>query len=125
MLTVELIQAHLEYQQAKLRRHEYRFVSLPRQRRQLDNQIRLAEAEIAVLKRRLRDYRPFLRVGEYSPVRTAAESHQLSLIAAEQRLEQLKNDRIGLDRLTRQRNELLSIGSAASGDAIGIGSQGG
>jgi len=109
VLTVELIQAHQEYQLAKLRRHEYRFVTLPRHRRQLDDQVRLAEAEIAVLQRRLRDYRPFLRVGHYSPVRTFAESHSLALISAEQRLQQLKDERLGLFRLTRQHNQLYQL----------------
>ena len=109
VLTVELIQAHQEYQLAKLRRHEYRFVTLPWQRRELDNQIKFSEAEIAVLHRRLRDYRPFLLVGDYSPVRTVAESDHLALIAARQRLGQLKNERVGLLRLTRQHNQLYQL----------------
>jgi len=109
VLTVELIQAHQEYRLAKLRRHEYRFVTLPQLRRELDNQIKYTEAEIAVLHRRLRDYRSFLQVGRFSPVDTAAENHQLALIAAEQRLGQLKNERVGLFRLTRQYNQLYQL----------------
>ncbi len=109
VVTLELIQAHREYQLAKLRRHEYRFATLPRERRQLDDHVRLTEAEIAVLRRRLRDYRPFLQVGQYSPVRTAAENHQLALVGAEQRLRQLKNEQIGLLRFTRQNNQLYQL----------------
>lgn len=108
-LTLELIQAHHDYQLAKFRRHEYRFVTLPQQRRALDNQIKFAEAEIAILHRRLRDYRPFLQVGRYSPVQTAAENHRLALIAAEQRLGQFKAAQVGLLRLTRQRNQLYQL----------------
>lgn len=109
VVTLELIQAHQEYQLAKLRRHEYRFVTLPRERRQLDDHVRLTEAEIAVLRRRLRDYRPFLQVGQYSVVRTAAENHGLALVAAEQRLRQLKDTKIGLMRFTRQNNQLYQL----------------
>ncbi len=108
-LSVALLEAYREYQQAKLQMHEYRFVTLPQQRRQLDDQIKLTEAERAVLHRRLRDYRPFLQVGRYSPVRTAAESHYLALIAAEQRLRQLKDERVALLRLSRQRSQLLRL----------------
>ena len=109
IVTVDLIRAHREYQLAKLRMHEYRYVALPRQRRDLDDQINSTKAEIAVLRRRLRDYRPFLQVGQYSPARTAAENHQLGLIAAEQRLRQLQDDRLGLFRLTRQNNQIYRL----------------
>ncbi|NOY30427.1 MAG: hypothetical protein GXP28_09725 [Planctomycetes bacterium] len=109
IVTVELIQAHHEYQLAKLRMHEYRFVTLPRQRRNLAEQTKFTEAEIAVLNRRLRDYRPFLRVGEYSPVRTAAQEHRLALMDAEQQLGRLKDERLGLLRLTRQYNQLYQL----------------
>lgn len=109
IVTLELIQAHQEYQLAKLRMHEYRFVTLPQQRRNLEDQIKFAKAEIAVLNRRLRDYRPFLRVGEFSPVRTFAEDRRLALVDVEQRLGRLKNERIGLLRLTRQQNQLYQL----------------
>jgi len=109
IVTVELIQAHREYQLAKLRMHEYRFVTLPRQRRNLAEQIKFTEAEIAVLHRRLRDYRPFLRVGEFSPVRTAVQEHRLALVDAEQQLGRLKDERLGLLRLTRQHSQLYQL----------------
>ncbi|MCA9232224.1 MAG: hypothetical protein KDA57_16370 [Planctomycetales bacterium] len=109
VLTVELIEAHQQYQLAKLRQHEYRFVTLPRVRRQLDDQIKATAAEIAVFQRRLRDYRPFLQVGHNSPVRTAVESHYLALVGAQQRLTQLRDERSGLNRLTRQNNQLYQL----------------
>ena len=109
VVTVDLIAAHREYQLAKLRMHEYRFVTLPRQRRFLDDQMEATRAEIALLHRRLRDYRPFLQVGQYSPVRTAAESHHLALIAAKQRLRQLEDERIAQLRLGRQQKEIYRL----------------
>jgi len=109
IVTLELIQAHQEYQLAKLRMHEYRFVTLPRQRRNFDDQIKFAKAEIAMLQRRLRDFRPFLLVGEYSPVRTAAEEHGLALLDAKQQLGRVKDQQAGLLRLTRQRNQLYQL----------------
>lgn len=109
IVTLELIDAHREYQQAKLRMHKHRFTTLPQHRRLLDDQIRLAQTEIAVLQQRLRDYRPFLQVGEYSPVRTAAESHYLALVAAEQRLRHLQGEQISLMRHARQYNQLYQL----------------
>lgn len=109
VITPELIEAQYALQLAQAKVRDYQFVELPAMRRELDNQVELAETEIAILSGRLRDYRPFLRVGEYSPVRTAAESHYLALRAAEQRLEQLKDARIALVRNTRQQFTLYNL----------------
>ncbi len=109
VITPELVEAHIAYKAAQARVRNYQHVVLPNTRRRLDEQVRLAETEIAILHRRLRDYRPFLRVGEYSPVRTAAESHLLSLRAAESRLRQLKDDRIALMRSTRQQYDFQNL----------------
>lgn len=109
VITPELIEAHHAYQLARLRWQRYRFVELPRQRQLLDNEVRLSESEIHVLRRRLRDYRPFLQVGRYSPVRTAAENNRLALQATEQQLRLLKDDRINLMRYSRQNGELYQL----------------
>jgi len=109
VVTLELIDAHREYQAAKLRMHEYRFVALPQQRRLLEQEAKSTEAEVALLKRRLRDYEPFLRVGDYSPVRTAAESHRLALLSAGQRLQQIKAEQRALMRLRRQQGQLYQL----------------
>jgi len=109
VITPELVEAQYALQLARLRVHEYQFVTLPATRRALDDQVQLAETEIHFLSGRLRDYEPFLRVGEYSPVRTAAESHFLSLVAAEQRLRQLQDARIDLMRLSRQQYTLYNL----------------
>lgn len=109
IITPELVEAHMAYKLAQVRVRNYQHVVLPTARRALDEQIRLAHLEINILRGRLRDYRPFLRIGEYSPVRTAAESHLLSLAAAEQRLRQLKDDRIALMRSTRQQYDMYNL----------------
>ncbi len=109
IVTPELVEAHHALLSARMQAQRYQFVTLPHERRSLDEQIKFASAEIKVLKRRLRDYRPFLRVGEYSPVRTAAESHRLALLAAEQRLRVLKDERIALMRLSRQQHQLNNL----------------
>ncbi len=109
VITPELVKAHHAYQLARLRWQQYRFVELPRQRQLLDNEVRLNESEIHVLRRRLRDYRPFLQVGRYSPVRTAAENDRLALQATEQQLRLLKNERINLMRYSRQNGELYQL----------------
>ena len=109
VITLELIEAHHALISARRQARDYQFVTLPAARRALDNQKRLAHAEIQILRGRLRDYRPFLRVGEYSPVRTAAESHRLSLVAAEGRLRRLRDDQIALIRSSRQQLRLYNL----------------
>ncbi len=109
VLTPELVEAQYALQLARLQVREYQFVTLPAERHALDDQVELAKTEIQVLSRRLRDYEPFLRVGEYSPVRTAAESHSLSLVVAEQRLRQLQDARINLMRSSRQQYTLYNL----------------
>ena len=108
-VSTELVDAHYAYEQAKLRLRQYRQVTLPQQRRTLDEQIRLGDREIQVLRRRLRDYRPFLEVDEFSPVRTAADSHRLTLLAAESRVRQLRDARLNQMRYTRQNYQLLKL----------------
>ena len=109
VIAPKLVEAYYALQSARLKVHEYQFVTLPATRRALDQEQRLAQAEIQILKSRLRDYRPFLRVGEYSPVRTAAESHRISLWAAEERLRQLRDERIALMRSRRQQSRLYNL----------------
>ncbi|MEM8945708.1 MAG: hypothetical protein AAGD11_11035 [Planctomycetota bacterium] len=109
VLTPELIDAHREYQLAQLRWQKYRFQEQPRQRKLLDQQVGLAEAEIRVLRRRIRDYRPFLQVGRYSPARTAAENDRLALLATEQELRLLRDERINQMRYRRQTNQLYQL----------------
>jgi len=109
VITAELVEAHHAFQLAQLRWQKYRFVELPRQRQLLDDQVRLAESEVRVLRRRLRDYRPFLQVGRYSPVRTAAENNRLSLQAVEQNARQLKNEQINLMRYSWQNSQLYQL----------------
>ena len=109
VITSELVEAHIAYKAAQARVRNYQHVVLPQARRALDEQIRLTETEISVLRGRLRDYRRFLRVGEYSPARTAAEGHLLALVDAEQRLRKLKDDRIALMRTTRQQFDMQNL----------------
>jgi hypothetical protein len=109
VLTPELVEAQYALQLARTQVRQYQFITLPATRRALDDQVELAETEIAVLNRRLLDYEPFLRVGDYSPVRTAAESHYLALVAAEQRLRQLHGARIDLMRSSRQQYTLYNL----------------
>lgn len=101
VITPELVAAHQAYQLAQSRWQQYRFVHLPRQRQLLDDQLRFSEAEVQVLQRRRRDFRPFLQVGRYSPVETAAEDNSLALIVAEQNVRKLRLDRINLMRYSR------------------------
>ncbi len=109
VITPELVEAHYQFQLAQLRLQQYRHVELPRYRKLLDSQVRLSESEIQVLQRRVRDYRPFLQVGRYSPVRTAAENDRLALQATEAQLQQLRDQRLNLMRYSRQQSQLYQL----------------
>ena len=119
-ITPELVQAHLQHQRAVLKWHQFQYVELPRQRRLLDDQVRLLETEIALLKRRARDYRPVLRVGRYSPAQTAAENNQLSLQYAESQLRLLKDERLQHARLSRQQARLCQLEAIRAATVVNL-----
>ena len=73
------------------------------------SKLEIVDREIRLLRRRLRDYRPFLEVDEFSPVRTAADGHELALLSAQSRYRQLRDARINLMRYTRQNYQLLRL----------------
>ena len=108
-ITPELVEAHMAYKAAQAQVRNYQYIALPTARRTLDDQVRLTRSEIAFLQRRLRDYGDALRAGEYSPIRTAVDSHLLALEAAQQRLRQLQDDRIALMRTTRQKYDMYNL----------------
>jgi hypothetical protein len=105
-LTLELVDAYREYALARQQLVRYRQVILPMKRQATYAAIDQARLEIAVLNRRLRDYESVLRLGEYSPVRTAAENDLLNRNLAVQRLRQLQDDDIALMRYSGETDEL-------------------
>ena len=78
--------------------HQYFYVDFPRQLQQLENETQLAEAELALIARRVESYRPFRSFGRYAATYTADQSWQIALLAAQQRLECLRNDQADLWR---------------------------
>lgn len=109
LLTPELVDAYRDYALARQQLLRYRQVVLPLQRQELDRAGELTSKQIAVLVRRLRDYNPFLAVGDYSPVRTAAENDNLALVAAKQNLERIRAEKIALMRYGYLTDEVLQI----------------
>jgi hypothetical protein len=105
-LTPELVDAYREYAIARQQLIQYRQVALPHKRQMLADATAQTRLEIAVLNRRLTDYQPFLAVGDYSPVRTAAENDLLTRSAATQRLRQLQDADIALMRFSVESDEL-------------------
>ena len=105
-LTPELVDAYREYAIARQQLIQYRQVTLPLKRQMITNATAQTRLEIAVLNRRLTDYQPFLAVGDYSPVRTAAENDLLTRNAAAQRLRQLQDADIALMRFSGESDEL-------------------
>jgi hypothetical protein len=104
-LTLELVDAYREYAIARQQLVRYRRVILPMKRQAAADALQQTRLEIAVLNRRLRDYEPVLLVGDYSPVRTAAENDLLTRNLAAQRLRQLQDDDIALMRFSGETDE--------------------
>jgi hypothetical protein len=78
--------------------HQYFYVDFPRQLQALENETQFAEAELALIARRVESYRPFRSFGRYAATYTADQSWQIALFAAQQRLECLRNDQADLWR---------------------------
>lgn len=91
---VEVLAAYLDYATARQNLIEYRQITVPQQRQRVADASEIAAAQIRSLERRLADYRPVLAVGEFSPVRNAAENDALALKVVQQNLRQLQDARI-------------------------------
>jgi hypothetical protein len=81
--------------------HEYFYIDFPRQLQLLQNEKQLAEAELDLIARRVESYRPFRSFGRYAATHTVDQSWQIALLAAQQRLECLRNDEADLWRQRR------------------------
>jgi hypothetical protein len=71
--------------------HQHFYVDFPRHVQALANETELAEAELALIARRVDSYRPFRSFGRYGATYIADQSWQLELLAARQRLECLRD----------------------------------
>ncbi len=110
VVSPQLIEVYRSWQLAQIELRQYRFVELPRQRRWLDDQITLAEVQARELHRRVQDYRPALQFrSDNTPIRNAAENYRLELLATQQHLQRLKNQRIQLWRIAREEYRIRSL----------------
>jgi hypothetical protein len=105
-LTPELIDAYRDYAIARQQLIYYRQVTLPMKRQLVSDSKAQTKLELAILNRRLNDYAPFLAVGDYSPIRTAAENDVLTRNLAAQRLHQLEDADLALMRFSGGTDEL-------------------
>jgi hypothetical protein len=78
--------------------HQYFYVDFPRRLQALESEAQLAEAELALMARRVESYRPFRSFGRYAATYTVDQSWQIAWLAAQQRLECLRNDQADLWR---------------------------
>jgi hypothetical protein len=89
--------------------HQYFYIDFPRQLQFLQNEKQLAEAELNHIARRVESYRPFRSFGRYAATYTVDQSWQIALLAAQQRLECLRNDEADLWRQRRLAAEALAL----------------
>ncbi|QDT00543.1 hypothetical protein [Adhaeretor mobilis] len=81
--------------------HNFRFVEYPRLVRELDRQIRLAEAETLVAADRVENYRGFRSFNFYTPAYNAEQSWRLQTLASHQHVQRLREQRAELTRYRR------------------------
>ena len=94
---------------AKIELRLYHQVEYPRERRHLDSQIKLTQAEIAAYKERLREYRPFDRFSTGRPLLVPIQDLKLCLLEAELRLRDLWAERSALVRFHSDQWRLLEL----------------
>jgi hypothetical protein len=97
-LAAERATLRRELESAKLDLRHYLQVEYPRQRRHLDAQIQLTEAEVRALKDRLRGYRPFSKFPTGNALMVTVQHAQMCLLDAELRLADLRAERNNLIR---------------------------
>jgi hypothetical protein len=84
----------------------YFYVDFPSQLQALNNATQLAEADLALIARRVESYRPFRSFHQYAATYTVDGQWQLALLAAQQRLQCLRNAEA---ELWRQRQAIATI----------------
>jgi hypothetical protein len=96
-------------EKAKIELRLYEQVEYPRERRRLDAEIRLTEAEIAIFRQRVRDCRPFDRFSTGGAVTGPLQDLKLSVLEAELRLNDLRAERNALIRFHSDQYRLLEL----------------
>jgi multidrug efflux pump subunit AcrA (membrane-fusion protein) len=92
---------------AKAEARYYWQVDYPQQQRDLNAAIELTEAEIQATRLQLRQYEPFDRFSTGQPLYMPIQGMRLCLLEAEQRLENLRQQRNALIRFHSERGYLL------------------
>jgi hypothetical protein len=98
-----------ELESAKLELRHYLQVEHPRQRRYVDAQIQLTEAEVRALQNRLREYRPFTRFTTGNPLSITVQHTEMCLLDAELRLADLRAERNNLIRFRSDQWRVLEM----------------
>ena len=86
--------------------NHYFYVEFPRRLQAIENETQRAEAELALVARRVNSFRPFTSFHQYAVTYFTDQQWQLALLAAEQRLQCLHADRA---ELWRQRQALAMM----------------
>ena len=102
-------EARHELELAKLELRLYLQVEYPRQRRHLDAQIKLAQAEVDAYEERLREYRPFDRFSTGRPLLVPIQDLRLCLLEAELHLRDLQAERSTLTRFHSDEWRVLEL----------------
>jgi hypothetical protein len=88
---------------------QYLQVEYPRERRHLDAEIKLTEAEVQAYQERLREWAPFDKFSTGRPLIVSIQNMRLCLLEAELRLKDLRAERNNLIRFHSDRWRLLEL----------------
>ncbi len=83
---------------ADLELQQYFYVDFPQRLQAINNQISLAEAQQAYLIRRVDSYRPMRSFHQYGATYLADQSSQIAVLAAQQQISCLRDQKIALWR---------------------------
>jgi hypothetical protein len=93
--------------------HQYFYVDFPRRLQALHGKHQLANAEFDLIARRVESYRPFRSFGRYAATYTADLSWQVELVAAQHRLDCLRDEEAALWRERQLVAQQVAAGSTA------------
>ncbi len=95
--------------EAKIELRLYQRVEYPRERRRLDAEIKLTQAEVDIYRERQRDYRAYERASNGGAFKKPGQDVRLCLLEAELRLKNLQAERNALIRFHSDRARLLEL----------------
>lgn len=108
------IAAQRDYEATVLRLRMYRNAEYPQRLRHLEAEMKLSDAEIAELRRRLRDYEPFQRFSTGNPLPITTAYTRIALQETQRYRREVREAYLSWQRYHADRMRLLELDVAAA-----------